>query len=183
INIEYKSEDLEKVFHNDIKFYHVGLVIVSREMFANYTMRNILYESHVPVLKISDRSFASVKDVALILSDNRDLEKISATIFDISEQMGFNIDLYNYLNEHQEEKEQVIEHYYNLSTIFSKSIKVIKESDNPIRTLKQKENFIQILPFTQKLTKRRIYSILSTDSEKLYHRLDDYHQIFIPIQL
>ncbi|MEA3330267.1 MAG: TrkA C-terminal domain-containing protein [Campylobacterota bacterium] len=183
INIEYKSQDLEKLFHHDIKFYHVGLVVVSREMFANHTMRNTLYESHVPVFKISDRSFSSVKDAALILSDNRDLEKISATIFDISEQMGFNIDLYNYLNEHQEEKEQVIEHYYNLSTIFSKSIKVIKESENPIKTLKQKDNFIQILPFTHKLTKKRIYSILSTDSEKLYHRLDDYHQIFIPVQL
>ena len=104
-------------------------------------------------------------------------------IFDISEQMGLNIGLYNYLNEHQEEKEQVIEHYYNLSAIFSKSIKVIKESQNPIRILKQKDNFIHILPFTKKLTKRWIYSLLSTDSEKLYHRLDEYHQVFIPVQL
>jgi len=183
IDIEYKSTNLEEIFHDDIKFYHVGLVMVSKEMFANDKMRNILYEAHVPVLKISDRSFSNVKDSALILSDNRDLEKISATIFDISEQMGFNIDLYNYMNEHQEEKEQVIEHYYNLSTIFSKSIKVIKESDNPIKTLRQKDNFIQILPFTFKLTKKRIFSLLSTDSEKLYHKLDDYHQIFIPVQL
>ncbi len=183
IDIDYSSKDLEQSFHEDIKAYHVGLVMVSKETFANDKMRNTLYEAHVPVLKIADRSFSGVKDSALILSDNRDLEKISATIFDISEQMGFNIDLYNYMNEHQEEKEQVIEHYYNLSTIFSKSIKVIKESDNPIKTLRQKENFIQILPFTFKLTKNRIFSLLSTDSEKLYHKLDAYHQIFIPVQL
>jgi hypothetical protein len=135
------------------------------------------------VLKLADRSFSSVKDAALILSDNRDLEKISATIFDISEQMNFNLELYNYLHEHQEEKEQVIEHYYNLSTIFSKSIKVIKENENPIRALKQKENFIQILPFTSKLTTRHTFALFSTDSEKLYFKLDDYHQIFIPVQL
>ena len=183
IDIEYKLVNLEYSFHNDIKQYHIGLVIVSKEMFANHKMRTILYESHVPVLKISDKSFSAVKDVALILSDNRDLEKISSTIFDISEQMSFNIELHNYMAEHQKEQEQVIEHYYNLSTIFSKSIKVIKDSDNPIRTLKQKDDFIQILPFTYKLTKRRIYSILSTDSERLYHKLDDYHQIFIPVQL
>jgi len=183
IDIEYDSSDLKNSFHNDIKSYHVGLVIVSKETFANYNIRTILYEAHVPVLKISDRSFSAVKDAALILSDNRDLEKISATIFDISEQMGFNIELYNYMNEHQEEKEQVIEHYYNLSTIFSKSIKVIKESDNPIRTLKQKDEFIQILPFTHKLTSRRFLSMITTDSERLYHKLDDYHQIFIPVQL
>jgi len=183
VDIEYLSQDLEETFFNDIKSYHIGLVIVSSETFSNYRMRKILYESHVPVLKLSDKSFSSVKDAALILSDNRDLEKVSATIFDISEQMGFNLEIYNYMNEHQEEKEQVIEHYYNLATIFSKSIKVMKETENPIRTLKQKDNFIHISPFTYKLTKRQIYSLLSTDSEKLYYKLDDYHQIFIPVQL
>lgn len=183
VNIEYKSTDLINTFFNDIKLYHIGLIIVSSEMFAHYHMRKALYESHVPVLKLSDRSFSSVKEASIILSDNRDLEKISATIFDISEQMGFNLEIYNYMNEHQEEKEQVIEHYYNLATIFSKSIKVIKENKNPIRTLRQKNNFLHILPFTYKLTKRRAYSLLSTDSEKLYYKLDNYHQIFIPVQL
>ena len=183
IDIEYDNDDLKNKFFNDIKSYHIGLVIVSKEMFANHSMRTTLYESHVPVLKIADRSFSKVKDVALILSDNRDLEKISANIFDISEQMGFNIELYNYLNEHQQDKEQVIEHYYNLSTIFSKSIKIFKDNENPIRILREKENFVQILPFTQKLTQRRLLSMFSTDNERLYHRLDDYHQIFIPVQL
>ena len=183
VDIDYDSINLKETFCNDVKFYHVGLVIVSAEMFADYYVRRALYDVHVPVLKLSHRSFSSVKDAALILSDNRDLEKISATIFDISEQMNFNLELYNYVHEHQEEKEQVIEHYYNLSTIFSKSIKVIKENDNPIRTLKQKKNFVQILPFTAKLTTRRAYALFSTDSEKLYFKLDDYHQIFIPVQL
>ena len=183
VDINYDSVNLENEFHSDIKYHHIGLVIVSKEMFANFRVRNTLYEAHVPVLKISDRPFSSVKDAALILSDNRDFEKVSATIFDISEQMNFNIELYNYMNEHQGNKEQVIEHYYNLSTIFSKSIKVFKENENPIRILKQKDNFIQILPFTQKLTTRRIYSLFSTDSERLHYRLDDYHQIFIPVQL
>jgi len=183
IDIDYDSKDIEVTFHNDIKTYHVGLVIVPREMFDNYYIRNALYEAHVPVLKLANRSISSVKDSALILSDNRDLEKISATVFDISEQMEFNIEIYNYMNEHQGEKEQVIEHYYNLSTIFSKSIKVYKESENPIVTLRQKDNFIHILPFTSKLISRRISTIFSTDSEKLYYKLDDYHQIFIPVQL
>jgi len=183
IVIEYDNKNLANEFHLDIKYYHIGLVIVSKDMFANYDVRNTLYESHVPVLKISDRSFSSVKDVALVLSDNKDLEKVSATIFDISEQMGFNMELYNYENEHQSAIEEVIEHYYNLSTIFSKSIKVNKINENPIMTLKKKDNFIQVLPFTNKLIKRRIYSLFSTDSEKLYYKLDDYHQIFIPVQL
>jgi len=183
INIDYDSKDQKESFFEDIKNYHVGLIMVSKEMFADYETRMTLYEAHIPVLKIADRSFSGVKETALILGDNRDLEKISATIFDISEQMEFNIVLYNYMNEHQDDKEQVIEHYSNLSTIFSKSIKVMKENDNPIKVLRQKDNFIQIVPFTHKLTQRRVLSIFSTDSEKLYHKLDNYHQIFIPVQL
>lgn len=183
VDIDYESSNLTEQFHADIKSHHVGLVIVSKEMFADYDVRKTLYEVHVPVMKLSNRSFSTLKDAAVILSDNRDLEKVSATIFDICEQMEFNIELYNFMNEHQGEKEQVIEHYYNLSTIFSKSIKVFKENENPIRILKDRENFIQILPFTSKLTQRRMYSLFSTDSERLYHKLDDYHQIFIPIQI
>ena len=183
VEIEYYNENLEEKFFNDMQKYHIGLIIVSREMFDNYRLRNILYDAHIPVLKLSDKSFSNVKNTILILKDNRDLEKISATIFDISEQMGFNIEIYNYLNEHQDEKEQVIEHYNNLSNIFSKTIKVIKSNENPIRSLQGEDNFMQILPFTQKLTKRKIYSILSTDSERLYYKLDEYHQLFIPVQL
>lgn len=183
IDINYDSFNLRASFFNDIKAYHVGLIVVSSEIFEDYEMRGNLYDAHVPVLKIAQKEIYSLKDASIILSDNRDLEKISSTIFDISEQMSLNIELYNYTNEHQEAKEQVIEHYYNLSTIFSKNIKVIKKSENPIKKLKQKEDFIQILPFTKKITSRKIYSILSSDSERLYHKLSDYHQVFIPVQI
>lgn len=182
VNIEYNNVDLEIEFQNDIKLYHVGLVIVSSEMFREPKTKNTLYNAHVPILKISNRSFSQVKDAAVIISENRDLEKISTNIFDIAEQMGFNIELYNFLSEMQEEKEQVVEHFNNLSTIFSKTIKVINDNQNPIRTLKQKENFIQILPFKKKITKRKFFTLFSTDSEALYHKLDSYHQIFIPVQ-
>ena len=183
IDIKYDSTSIEDTFFHDMKTLHIGLVIVSRDVFRDTKSRNMLYEAHVPVLKISDKPFSSVKDAALILGDNRDLEKISATIYDISEQMDFNIEIHNYMNEHQGQKEQVIEHFNNLSTIFSKNIKVIEDSENPIQVLRAKEDFIQILPFTFKLTKKRLYTLFSTDSERLYHKLDAYHQIFIPVQL
>ncbi|MCF6340754.1 MAG: potassium transporter TrkA [Sulfurimonas sp.] len=183
IDIEYENYDLKKKFFKDLKNYHIGLIIVSKEMLKNYNMRKTLYEAHVPVFKIADKDYSSVKEASIILGENRDIEKISSTIFDISEQMNFNIELYNYMSEHQEAKEQVIEHFNNLTTIFSKSIKIIQENENPIKLLKQKGNFVQILPFTKKLTSRNIYTLLSTDTERLYHKLDDYHQIFIPVQI
>jgi hypothetical protein len=183
VDVKYDIIDDETSFFNDIKNYHVGLVMVSCDMFKNYKIRKMLYEAHVPILKLANKDLDTLKDASLILGNNRDLEKISTTIYDISEQMSLNIDLYNYMSEYQQEKEQVIEHYSNLSAIFSKTIIVHKENENPIITLNEKENFLQFVPFTKKLTQRRIYSILSTDSEKLYHKLDNFHQIFIPVQI
>lgn len=181
IEIEYEGIDLKDKFFNDIKKYHIGLVMVSREIFSNDAIREMFFDARIPVLKLSNKVLSELKDSSIILGENRDLEKISSTIFDISQQMGYNLELYNYLNEHQEAKEQVIEHFSNLSNLFSKNIKVIPENRNPIKVLKKKENFLQILPFTRNITRKKLSSMLSTNSDKLYFKLDDYHQIFIPL--
>lgn len=183
VEINYQDIAVDEIFNADVKKYHIGLVMVSKDVFKDYETRYMLYDAHVPVLKIANRSFSKLKDALAILTENRDLEKVSTTIFDISSQMGFNLELFNYTNEKDEYKEQVIEHFNNLATIFSKSIKITESQSNPIRELRQKENFLQVLPFTKKMVSRQLYSLFSTDSERLYYKLDDYHQIFIPVQL
>lgn len=166
-----------------MKQYHIGLVMVSKDIFSNYVTRRMLYDVHLPVLKIANRSFSRLRDSVAILMENSELEKVSTTVFDISSQMGFNLELLNDSNETDAHKEQVIEQFANLATIFSKAIKVTASEGNPIRELRQKENFMQLLPFTQKMAERQIFSLFSTDSERLYYKLDGYHQIFIPVQI
>jgi len=183
VYIEYYDVIIKDEFLKDIKKYHIGLVIVDRNTFAKYKNRKMFYEASVPILKISDKNLENIKDVSLILTENKDLEKISTTIFDISEQLGLNLELNNYEKEQQDIIDEIVEHYYNLATIFSKSIRVNKINENPIRFLKQKDNFLQILPFNRKIVTQRYYSILSTDSEKLYYKLDNYNQIFIPVKI
>ncbi|MEA3523872.1 MAG: potassium transporter TrkA, partial [Campylobacterota bacterium] len=183
IDICYDKLRIEDIILDDIKKYHVGLLIVSQKMFHREHVRAVLYECNVPVLKLAKRSLTDLKDSVLLLSDNRDFEKVSTAIFDIAEQMGYNMELVNYLNENQSEKEQVIEHYRSLSVIFSKSIKITEISENPIRLLNKRENFLQCLPFTEALIPHNAFSWMSTDSEHLYERLDSYHQIFIPVRI
>lgn len=183
IDINYNTNGLQESFLEDIKKQHVGLVIVPNEMFQDHRVRTMFYNAAVPVLKIAEKNISFLKDASIILGENRDFEKISSTIFDISEKMNINIELYNYTNESQEAKEQVVEHYSNLATIFSKNVKIIKDGENPIKKLKRKDDFMQILPFTKKLTIKNFYSLFTTDSERLYHKLDNHHQMFIPMQM
>ncbi len=183
IDIDYTERDYKDIILKDIKKMDVGLIMLSSELFSVVQLRQTLYTARVPVLKLSKKPFSKLKESVVVLTDNRDLEKISTTVFDISAQLSFNLELFDFTQEKSSDKEQIIEHYENLSLIFSKSIKMVSEEVNPIRFLKQKENFLYCLPFTDKMLEPPLYSLFSTDSEKLYHRLGEYHQLFIPVLL
>jgi hypothetical protein len=182
VDIEYEKQDHSLIL-DDIKKYHIGLLLVSNLLFKKREVRHTLYQSHVPVLKLSSKELSEVKESVVILTDNRDLEKISTTIFDFSSQFSLNIELVNNINESQQERHETIEHFENLSTIFTKSIKLQEVQSNQIRILKERDNFIQCVPFTEKVVARQFLHFLSTDSEKLYYRLDEYHQLFIPVRI
>jgi hypothetical protein len=137
----------------------------------------------VPVLKLSERSFSSLKESIVILSEEGHIENISTTIFDVSSQFGFNLELINYINEEGSHKQEVIEHFNNLSAIFSKSIRVSTQESNPIRELCERENFLHVLPFTSKIFTNPFIAYFSTDPEVLYRKLGRYHQLFIPTQI
>ncbi len=183
VEINYEAVKSSDVTLNDVKRFHVGLVMVSQDCFSYQSMRKTLFEANIPVLSLAKADVSLISDAIVVVSDNRDLEKVSTAIFDLSSQMGYNLELVNYLSEDQETNEQVIEHFNNLAAIFSKSIKVIEQSENPIRTLRKKENFLHCQPFTEKMTEKAIMSLFSTDNERLYHRLNRNHQLFIPVRI
>lgn len=183
IDIDYTTKGYKDIILSDMIKMDIGLILISSRLFAIASLRMCLYESRVPVLKLSDKPFSKLKESVLILNENKDLEKISATVFDISSQLSFNLELFDFKQEKSDEKDRIVEHYENLSLIFSRSIKIISQEANPIRFLRQKENFLHCLPFTEKILDLPLYSLFSTDTEKLYHRLGEYHQLFIPTQL
>ncbi len=183
IDIDYQQSYIDDIVLNDVKQFDVGLIMVSSYMFAKDKMREILFDTNVPVLSLAKRSIEKIKDTVIVLNDNKDLEKISTTVFDFSSQMGYNIELLKNEVEESSEQDEIVEHYQNLSVIFSKNIHVNFHHDNPIRKLSKRENFLQCLPFTEKILESRSSTLFSSDIEELYHRLSDYHQLFIPIKI
>lgn len=181
VEICYDDVAFNELIRSDIKSFFIGLIVVSKEIFCHKGCRELFYEFKIPLLKLSNKDVEGLKDGVIVLSDSRDIEKISSSIFDISQQLEYNLELYNYLNEHQEVKEQMIEHFTNLATNFTKKIHVENSEKNPIKELSKRDNFMQILPFTKHITRKRSLSMLSTNSDKLFFKLDDFHQLFIPI--
>ena len=51
--IEISGEDEAQEFLDDIKKYHIGLVVVSGTIFRRISVRKKLYSANVPVLKLA----------------------------------------------------------------------------------------------------------------------------------
>ena len=183
LDIVYGGMVDEKIILKDIRKHHIGLCIVSQKMFSKKIIRSSLYKSNVPVLKLADCSFSTLKKSVVILGEENHVEHISTTIFDVASQLGFDLELIDYVAEDRTNNQRTIEHFNNLSAIFSKSIRVIETEENPIRLLSDSDNFLQCLPFTEKMFANPLKCFFATDSETLYAKLDAYHQLFIPTQI
>ncbi len=183
IEIVYDQNEDDDMILNDIKKHHIGLFLVSQMMFSRVSIRKKLYKGGVPVLKLANRSFSTLKQSVVILGEDSHVEHISTTVFDVAAQLGFNLQLIDYATEERGNIIQAIEHFKNLSTIFSKSIIVVKTEENPVRFLRESENFLQCLPFTEKMFENPFKRFFATDPDILYTKLDSYHQLFIPTQI
>ncbi|WP_300363248.1 TrkA C-terminal domain-containing protein [Hydrogenimonas sp.] len=182
--VDFRNTPPEKLIAEDVEEYNIGLIICGRDIFSDRGYREIFYRLRKPVLQFSDISLMQLKKLVLILSDDKSMEIISATVFDVASQLGVDIELLDYEPDSDFEKKRfILNHYENLSSIFSKSLQIRQENRNPIRQLAHEEPFLQVIPFTDKILQNRLFSYFSTDVEKLYFKLSHNPQLFVPVDI
>jgi hypothetical protein len=178
ITISYKSSDIEKIFSKDFINFGVGILIVSNRLFAKQRVKKLLGGLKIAIIKIGKKSLQEAQNIIIAMNNDKKYEKISNVVFDVASQLDKDILIYDLTPEDKDKK--TIPHYREMSKVFSKDINTISSSKNPIKKLQEYDNFIQILPHSKEITKSsKLNSLLSTDIEELYHKLDDYTQIFI----
>ncbi len=180
VRIDFEPQRGLESIKRDISTYKIGLVCVFNRLFESREFRKVAYEAGVPIFSFSLEPIGELKESALLLSKNRDLEQISSTLFDISAQLQLDLTLYD-IDPEDSDKSDIIEHYENLASIFSKKLKIVKSKNNPIRELRKQEHILQFVPFNKKVLKSRFLRLFSTDPECLYYKLSKFHQIFIPV--
>ena len=179
--IDYSYESEDKVIKSDIVKYNIGLIICSDNIFSKNLYKKIFFSIKRPVLKLSQTSLMHLNKLVVILSEEKNMEIISTTVFDVASQLDLDIELQDFKPDGKYEKKSfILSHYENLSDIFSKKLQVIQGQKNPIRELSTQKDFLQVIPFTKKIISSRIFSIFSTDFEKLYFKLSDNPQLFVP---
>jgi len=180
IELSYEYDSFENTINNDIKNFDVGLIVVDNYIFFDKVNLLLLYNLNIPVLKVGYNDSSDADDLVVFVNGYYP-ELISSIVFDISNQLELNIKLLDYDPEGVF-RNATIEHYQNISKIFQKNIDVIQQKKNPIREAKKYGNFIQVIPFSEDITKSNsISKYLSTNSDILIQDMYEYNQLFIPI--
>jgi len=180
VKFEYDNINTQKMIKDDIKDNNIGLVIVDTDTLFSANQMEFYYSLQIPIYKSGSLNIEFNKDLVLFLNENIKLEKISPIVFDISNQLSFNIVLLDYDPEGNY-KSELIEHFDNLSRIYSREIHLIQDNKNPIREAKKRQNFLHILPFTENMLKSSSYrKYISVEDDMMIYELRDYPLVLIP---
>jgi hypothetical protein len=179
VMIDYFETNPRKVMRDDAENFDIGLIVVMNTFFQ--THRRMLFNTKLPIFKMGKKGFGSLNEAIVLSNDAVEIEKESSVIFDVAKQLSLDIKLYTYDPDDKKDKSSVIEHFESLSKLFGRDIDVIQSEKNPLLKLKNKDNILQFLPFNRKIVESNLFSIFSTDLDKLHFKLANNYQLFIPV--
>lgn len=180
VQVDFKNIGFRKILENDINQYDIGMVILSHMIFEyKEAIQNIL-KIKIPIFKLGHERVEDIKNSVILLNEQKDYEQISPIVFDINSQLKNQIKLLNMTPE-DEDRKALLDHFDNLSKIFSQNIEVKQKPNNPIKELKKEKEMLQILPFKEKMLENRLLSFFHPNSDLLSFDINTHNQLIIPV--
>ncbi len=181
--IDYANKGFAKIVKEDFRKSDVGAIILTKEMFRNRTLVDSILNLKVPIFKLGNESLKAIKRTGVILNDKNSYQQISPIVFDVATQLKTKIKLLNLDPIGQDDnKNDLVNHFENLSKIFNEKIEVVSSGKNPIREFKKEKNILHILPLRKlKFKKRNIFGFLNTNSDFIAFNMTKYNQLLVPI--
>ena len=180
VEVDFYEKNHNKTMQVDVEQKDIGLIVVSNKFFTNNI--TYLYQFGLPIFKVGAWGFSNLKEGIVLSSNSDEIEKESAVIFDVASQLDLEVKLYNFNPDNLSGQNALAEHFENLSKLFGKKVEVIHTQRNPLIKLRNKKDILQFVPFSTKIQDANIFSLFSTDMEKLYFKLSNSYQLFIPTQ-
>ena len=184
ISICYDDKDISHLIEYDIQEHDIGLILSSLNAFSVESVMGTLYSLRKVVYLFGDQPIYNIKKSVVLMDDERKMESISSTAFDVSESLEITLSLCHFDPEGDlKSKHIVIEHYETLAHIFNMEISVEQKVANPIRELQQMESILQIAPFEKERHKGSIWKFLSTQIQDFLLTSQKHPKLLVPYAL
>ncbi|RXJ98563.1 potassium transporter TrkA [Arcobacter sp. CECT 8986] len=182
IETDYHNLGFRRIKKMDFKKFDIGMIMLTGEMFKIKEISTELMELKIPLFKLGREPVGATKNTLILLNDTNSYEQISPIVFDVSSQLKTKTKVFDIDPIGEEDKSKLLDHFENLSKIFSQKIEVVSCEKNPIRELRKEENILQILPLKKSMFHKRFsWSFLYTNSDLLSFDMAKYNQLLIPV--
>jgi len=180
--LSYKDKEVFQDIDYDISQLDIGLFLLDNTTFFQKNYKEYLYDLNRPIYLFGDKSLYNIKEAVILMGDEVEMESLSSSVFDFSENLGLSLSLCDYNPEGDfEENENIIEHYESLSKLYNFKIKIEQKSVNPIRELLQHEEVLHIAPFSKIVKDLSIIHFLSTEASHYFLSIKKHPQLLIPV--
>jgi hypothetical protein len=180
----YDDKDIAHLIEYDIQEYDIGLTFLSIEAFSHDMIMETLFSLRKVVYLFGDQLLYNIKESVILMDDERKMESISSTAFDVSESLGMELCLCDFDPEGEfESKKFIVEHYETLAHIFNMEVKIDHKVSNPIRELANMDNVLQIAPFEKELHKHNLWKFISTRISDFLLTTRKHPKLLVPYAL
>ena len=172
---------MRELIEYDIQSFDIGLVLNSIETFEKLNLAKKFFQLRKLVYLFGDKTLYDITRSVVLMTHKSEMESISSAAIDFSESLGLAMHLCDFDPEGEfDNKKMIIQHYEALSQIFNYKVDVDQEIVNPIRTLKNMDNIIQIAAFGQETKKKSIFNLISTKTEDFLLTSKKHPKILVP---
>jgi hypothetical protein len=175
-----------KIFHDidfDISQYEVGLFLLEREHFFKKEFKEYIMGYNRPIYLFGEKSLYNIKQALVLIGDESEMESLSTSIFDFSDNLGLELTLCDYSPEGDfQDSKTIIEHYETLSRLYNFKVSFEKKRVNPIRELLKHDEVLHITPFVKEIKQFSIFKLFSTKHNAYSMSIKKHPQLLIPIE-
>ena len=181
IEFDYTSYEQDNILKVDKKRFDIGIVVLSQILLNNKNIVKQIKELKIAIFKATSTSLQKTKQTTVVLNTNKEYEQISPLIFDIATQLKHKLNIINEDPIGDQKRDSLIEHFKNLSEIYSLNININENNKNPIAQIRKNTNTLQVLPLKNEMFSKRYFEFFSTNSDLISYDFKYINQILIPI--
>ena len=182
IVVSYNDHDIFQDIDYDVSQFDIGLFLLGNKLLRFKNYKDYLYELNRPLYIFGDKSLYNIKEAVILMGDESEMESLSSSVFDFSENLGLTLSLCNYNPEGDfDESDSTIKHYESLSRLYNFKINIHYKQVNPIRELVNHEEVLHIAPFSKGIKNLSFINFLSTEVSRYFLAIKKHPQLLIPI--
>ena len=182
LSLTYEDEKITQDIDYDISHLDIGLFLLDNNLFFKKNYKQHLYDLTCPIYLFGEKSLYNIKKAVILMGDEAEMESLSSSVFDFSENLGLSLSLCDYNPEGDfEENRNIIEHYESMSRLYNLKIAIDQKRVNPVRELLKQEKVLHIAPFSKNIRDASFISFLSTEVSHYFLSIRKHPQLLIPV--